>query len=182
MTARAALPATPARTGVWVAIAAISMSFAAFTSALVVRSGPGGDWERLRLPPILFVNTAVLLLSSGALEICRRRFSAGAPARSWLAATAALGAAFVAGQVLAWRALAGEGVFLATSPSSSFFYVLTVIHALHVLGGLAGLTYAWGRLARTPDTAGGVLAAAATFWHFMGALWLYVLLVLVVRM
>jgi len=172
---------TPARTGVWVGMAAISMSFAAFTSALIVREGPGSDWQHFRLPPVLYVNTLVLLASSALLEVSRRRRRAGAPARGWLAGSGLLGVLFLAGQILAWRALAAQGVFLATSPSGAFFYVLTVVHAVHVLGGLAGLAYAYGRLVRTPVSAAGVLTAAATYWHFMAALWLYVLFVLVAR-
>lgn len=182
MTAPAArAPWTPARTGVWVGIAAISMSFAAFTSALIVREGPGSDWQHFRLPPVLYANTLVLLISSALLEIGRRRQRDGRAASSWLAASGILGVAFLLGQIVAWRALAAQGLFLASSPSSAFFYLLTVIHAIHVTGGLAGLGYTYRRLARTPGSAAGVLTAAATYWHFMAALWLYVLFVLVAR-
>ncbi len=185
--ARATSRAVPAQTGVWVGIAAISMSFAALTSALIVRQGSGGDWWHFHLPAILFVNTLVLLASSLSLQVSRARLGqdgivALPRAARWLSLTLGLGLAFVAGQVLAWRDLAAQGLFLATSPSSAFFLVFTALHAVHVLGGVAGLAYALHRLNRSHTTVPvGVLGAVSTYWHFMGALWLYLLLVLAWR-
>ena len=166
----------PAETGVWVGIATICMSFAALTSAMVVRQSAAPDWRHFQLPPILYVNTLILLASSFALESGRRRSSA-----HLVRVTLGLGVLFVAGQVMAWRQLAAQGLFLATSPSSAFFYVFTALHSLHVLGGLAGLLYV---LRRLPDTAGvapTALGAAALYWHFMGILWLYLLAILSIR-
>ncbi len=83
----------------------------------------------------------------------------------------------------AWRDLAAQGLFLATNPSSAFFYVLTALHALHVLGGVTALGYILGRLHTStagPSTA--ALDAASLYWHFMGVLWLYLLLVLALRL
>jgi cytochrome c oxidase subunit 3 len=184
-------PASPARTGVWIGIATITMSFAAYTSALVVRQGAGADWQHFRLPPILFVNTLLLLASSGTLEMGRRRLLAGwagagreaKPGTGWLYLTLVLGVLFIAGQVLAWRDLTAQGLYLATNPSSAFFYVLTGLHALHLLGGVAALGYVLGRLhgrGDWPPTA--ALGAATLYWHFMDVLWLYLLLVLVLRL
>ena len=106
------------------------------------------------LPSILYFNTLVLLASSVTLEVSRRRiatFMGGlksqvqSPAR-WLYITLFLGLLFVAGAVRAWSQLRAEGLYLATNPSSSFFYLLTAMHALHVLGGLTGLIYVIGKL------------------------------------
>jgi cytochrome c oxidase subunit 3 len=182
-------PISPARTGIWIGIAAITMSFAALTSALVVRQGAGSDWEHFQLPPILFFNTLLLLASSVTLQRTRSRMAAvpteeaaGAAGLPWLYLTMGLGLLFVTGQVLAWRSLAAQGLFLATSPNSAFFYVFTAVHALHVLGGLVGLSYAVVRLHRRADAASReVLGTAAVYWHFMDGLWLYLLLVLAVR-
>jgi len=169
----------PARTGVLVGIAAISMSFAAFTSALVVRQGASPDWQHFRLPTILYFNTLLLVASSFTLETCRRRQP---PGRPWLYLTLAFGLLFVLGQVLAWRSLARQGLFLATSPSSAFFYIFTALHGLHLLGGVAGLLYALHRLNRAPGPAGAAtLGAAALYWHFMAVLWLYLLALLALR-
>jgi cytochrome c oxidase subunit 3 len=170
-----------ANTGVWIGIAAITMSFAALTSALVVRQGAGSDWEHFQLPPILFLNTLVLLGSSVTMHRSRS-LAAASGALFWLFLTLALGLLFVAGQVVAWRYLAAQGLFLATSPSSAFFYVFTALHALHVLGGLGGLGYTIARVRRRVDSGSQrVLATAAVYWHFMDGLWLYLLLVLAVR-
>jgi cytochrome c oxidase subunit 3 len=171
-----------ASTGIWVAIAAITMSFAALTSALIVRQGAASDWEHFQLPPILFLNTLVLLASSVTMHRSRAQAAAGG-ALPWLYVTLALGLVFVTGQIVAWRQLASQGLFLATSPSSAFFYVFTALHGLHVLGGLGGLSYTVGRVHRRVDPGSQrVLATAAVYWHFMDGLWLYLLLVLAVRL
>ncbi|HYL55758.1 MAG TPA: cytochrome c oxidase subunit 3 [Gemmatimonadales bacterium] len=172
----------PARTGVWIAVGTISMTFAALTSAMVVRQGAAPDWRHFQLPPLLYFNTLVLLASSGTLEWSRRRIdSARGPAGVYL--TLALGVLFVAGQVVAWRQLAAQGLFLATAPSAAFFYVFTALHGLHVLGGLGGLTYVLHRLRGGGSTPAprAALGAATLYWHFMDGLWLYLLVILVTR-
>jgi cytochrome c oxidase subunit 3 len=175
----------PSSTGIWVVLFAITMMFAAFTSALIVRKGSSLDWQTFTLPSILYFNTLLLLASSVALEVSRRRvatFMGGLksqvenPAR-WLYITLFLGLLFVVGQYAAWAQLRAEGLYLATNPSSSFFYVLTVTHALHVLGGLVGLTYVIRKLSKSALRR-STLVATARYWHFMGVLWLYLLLLL----
>ena len=172
-------------TGIWVVLFAITMMFAAFTSALVVRKGASLDWRHFTLPSILYFNTVLLLASSVTLEVSRRRVAvfmgglknqAESPAR-WLYITLFLGLLFVAGQYLAWLQLSGEGVFLATNPSSSFFYVLTAAHALHILGGLAGIIYVLHKLSKSVLRR-STLDATARYWHFMDVLWVYLLLLL----
>ncbi|HXY02909.1 MAG TPA: cytochrome c oxidase subunit 3 [Terriglobales bacterium] len=177
-------PLTPAKTGIWVAFAAITMSFAALTSALVVRQGTALDWHHITLPPILYWNTLILIASSLTLELARRRLvyargfeSQGAAPMRWLVITLSLGLLFVAGQYVAWLQLKSEGLYLATNPSSSFFYVFTGVHAAHVLGGLCGLIYIISKLRRSVLER-GTFVAAAQYWHFMDILWLYLLFVL----
>ena len=177
-------PLTPAKTGVWVAFAAITMSFAALTSALVVRQGAALEWYHITLPPILYLNTLVLLASSLTLELARRRLAhtrifesqIAAPMR-WLVVTLSLGLLFVAGQYVAWLQLKSEGLYLATNPSSSFFYVFTGVHAVHVFGGLCGLIYVMNKLRRSVLRR-STFIAAAQYWHFMDVLWLYLMFVL----
>jgi cytochrome c oxidase subunit 3 len=172
----------PASTGIWVVLAAITMSFAAFTSALVVRKGGSLDWRPFTLPVILYANTLVLLASSVTLEISRRRVAvfmggirsrAANPAR-WLYFTLSLGLLFLAGQYVAWRQLSAQGLYLATNPASSFFYVLTAAHALHVLGGLGGLARVIRKL-NTLTLRRSTLDATSRYWHFMDVLWIYLL-------
>jgi cytochrome c oxidase subunit 3 len=180
-------PLSPAQTGVWIGIGAITMSFAAYTSALIVRQGASPDWQHFRLPPVLYLNTLLLLASSGTLERGRRllhrevpwRAASAAQGPAWLLLTLVLGLLFIAGQVLAWRDLARQGLFLATNPSSSFFYVFTALHALHLLGGVAALGYILVRLhASAAWTPLNAVDATSLYWHFMDVLWLYLLAVL----
>jgi cytochrome c oxidase subunit 3 len=188
----AAPKAIPAQTGVWVAVSAIAMSFAALTSALVVRQASGTDWQHFVIPRILYLDTLILIASSYTLELSRKRFAAEAagPERAtlrssglyWLYMTQTLGLLFVAGQFLAWRSLAAQGLFLATSPSSSFFYLLTAMHGLHLLGGVLGLLYVGFRLRRRARNAQTSLGTAAVYWHFVDLLWVYLLLVIAIRM
>src|SRR5260370_12369180 len=128
------------RSGIWVGIFAIIMSFAALTSALLVRQG-SGEWSHIVLPSILYANTAALLLSSFSMEMSRRELARSAGVKSWLAITLLLGLSFVSGQYLAWRQLAAQGLYLATNPNSSFLYAFTVMHARHLLGGTTLLVY-----------------------------------------
>jgi cytochrome c oxidase subunit 3 len=175
----------PSSTAIWVVLFAITMMFAAFSSALFVRKGSSQDWRSFTLPSILYVNTLVLLASSVTLEVSRRRVAAfmggrrsqvESPAR-WLYITFFLSVLFVAGQYVAWLRLRSQGLYLASNPSSSFFYVLTATHALHVLGGLTGMAYVLRKL-HNSVLKRSTLDATARYWHFMGGLWLYLLLLL----
>ena len=181
----------PTRTGIWVGLAAIAMVFAALTSALYVREGSATDWHHIVLPPILWFNTLALIASSIALETARHRVAAfmrgkepsKAAANLWLNATLALGLVFVVGQYLAWLKLRSEGLYLPTNPNSSFFYVFTGVHVVHVVGGLGGLTRV---LAKFRGFAGplrrSTMDATSYYWHFMGMLWIYLLMVLWIKL
>jgi len=175
----------PASTGIWVALASIAMTFAALTSALIVRQGSSNDWHHFTLPPVLYLNSMIIVASSATLEVAKKRINAfmsasktqqGAPATQ-LYATFCLGLLFVAGQTYAWLQLKAQGFGLASNVSYSFFYVLTVAHAIHVLGGLGGLVRVIGKLNRA-TLKRSTLNATSLYWHFMGVLWLYLLLLL----
>jgi cytochrome c oxidase subunit 3 len=189
--------AEKSETGVWVAVAAISMFFAAFTSSMIVRQGVTPDWLHFQLPRVMYVSTLVLLASSLTLELARRRFADAPDSGSaftesgrmlvskgmyWMYVTGALGLLFVLGQMLAWRSLRAQGLYLATNPSSSFFYVFTVTHAIHLLGGICGVAYVLARLRKTSGVARkSGFGAFSIYWHFMDILWVYLLLLLVLR-
>ncbi|HKV05789.1 MAG TPA: cytochrome c oxidase subunit 3 [Candidatus Acidoferrales bacterium] len=175
-------PGTPQRTyatGMAVALSAILMFFVALVSAEIVRRGfPNDDWQPLDLPwRIVSLNTLILLASSVTLASSRRLLHARDEEgfRHWWGVTAILGLFFVAGQVIAWRQLAAAGAFLVTNPSSSFFYVFTAAHGLHLLGGIAGLLAVAFRPVRrlTLESATGVVAM---YWHFLDGLWLFLFL------
>lgn len=170
--------------GIWVGVFAITMSFAAFTSALFVREGTA-DWTHLSLPPVLYFNTVLLLASSFTLERARKSFTPGMfadleahrKASAWVLLTLLLGLGFCVGQFRAWQDLRAEGIYLATNPNSSFFYLLTFLHAVHVLVGILVLVYLAGRLMASHTAfRRSLFENTAVYWHFMAVLWIYLLL------
>ncbi len=196
------------RLGMMVGLVAVSMLFVAFTATYMFRHSLGrydpvtgtyiNDWQPLRLPlGLLFLNTAVLALSSFTMEKARRaafRAAVVTPITSlpgiadderqipWVPITAGLGLAFLAGQFEAWRIMEGRGVFLASGPSSSFFYVLTALHGIHLFGGILALGYAVLVMyrSRALERRRIVVDVTAWYWHFMGILWAYIFAVLAV--
>jgi cytochrome c oxidase subunit 3 len=191
------------RVGLIAGLSSVTMIFVALTSALIVRRGlptfdlrTGGyvrDWLTLSLPvTMLLVNTLLLVLSSFTVELARRQIArrmALAPVASipgvslgrernypWLGATVVLGLGFLAGQWTAWQELAARGFYLATSSSSSFFYLLTGAHAVHLAGGLIVLSWALAiSLLRKPLERQRIMVdVTAWYWHFMAFLWIYI--------
>jgi cytochrome c oxidase subunit 3 len=166
-------------TGLFVLLAASTMLFAAFTSAMVVRRGLSDDWASMAKPPILLVNSGFLLASSVALDWARRALKSRERAKfnRWWTAGTALGLLFLGGQALAWSQLNAAGVFISSNPSSSFFYVLTVAHAFHLLGGLTALIYVdvQALRLRLGPAKRTVIDISAIFWHFLDGLWLYLM-------
>ncbi len=178
------------RSGIWLCLFTISMSFAAFTSALFVREGTS-DWGHIVLPSILYFNTFLLLCSSATIEISRRYLSGGRLIDSeksrkgalWLLCTLILGVAFCVGQFFAWQQLRAQGLYLATNPNSSFFYVLTFMHVLHLLVGVAVLTYLTGRvLAGHSSFRRSLFDSTAIYWHFLGVLWVYLFMLCLMKL
>lgn len=174
------------RLGVWMFLATVTMLFAAFASAYIVRRS-GSDWVPIGLPTVLWLNTMALLGSSLALEAGSWMGSR----RQWRRASAvlgsafALGLAFLAGQVLAWQELMAAGVYMPASPHSAFFYLLTGVHAVHLVGALAFLgtvcVRTWAGLgARDADRWRYMTGLARTVWHFLLGIWVFVFLLLAI--
>ncbi len=179
--AAAALPISPARIGAWLLVAAITILFAAFTSTYLVRRGEA-DWRVGPLPVVLWATTALILASTVTMERARKSARDGQMRglRLWLGATTALGLAFLGGQWAAWRQLVEAGIYLATNPHSSFFYLLTGAHGLHLAGGIGALLYALrtAPAAATPADALDIADPVATYWHFLAGLWIYLFVIL----
>jgi cytochrome c oxidase subunit III len=197
------------RLGMALALIAISMLFVAVTAAFLMRQHWGGklsaesmtlvrDWVAIPLPfNLLFLNTFVLLASSVTMELSRRAAMRAAvlgpvlvmpgirndQKRSpWLAATIALGITFLSGQTLAWRWVAARGFLQTSRPSTSFFYLLTITHALHLTVGLLVLMYAAAAtLLHKPAISRRITVDVASwYWHTMGLLWIYIMILLAV--
>jgi cytochrome c oxidase subunit 3 len=181
------------------ALASDLMFFIALVSAFFARQSSGHfnannawvlDWRPIALPPILWINTALILLSSLTMEIGRRHFfreidvmeewlGLGRPtmrrAAPWLIATVFLGGLFLAGQWIAWKQLVDQGVFFASNPSSHFFYLITGTHGLHLLVGVLALATAMLALIflRRIELRQVVVDCTAWYWHTMGAFWVF---------
>jgi cytochrome c oxidase subunit III len=187
------------RLGVLFALAGDLMFFVALVSAFFVRQGSGhfdpnenyvSDWRPLALPPILWINTAVLLLSSATMEMARRQlfseidvmeewFGLGRPAvkraSPWLAATILLGSLFLTGQWIAWQQLASQGLFFGSNPNSHFFYLITATHAVHLVIGILALfaTFAGLFLLKRVVWRQIAIDCTAWYWHTMGLFWIF---------
>lgn len=174
-------PATNGQLAVLGILATAGMLFAGFASAYLVRR-EGADWNREALPTILIFTTLILLISSGTLEIARSAMKRGdrSVALLWTGTTTFLGLAFLAGQFDAWQQLAARGLYLPSGPYSAFVYLLTAMHGLHLLGGIVGLCYLLWRLTRAERVGQvtDVLRNCATYWHFVGGVWLLLYLLL----
>jgi cytochrome c oxidase subunit 3 len=178
--ATAARPA--AKAALWVFLAVASSLFALFISAYAMRLGYA-DWAPLPRPPLLMLNTAVLVGASVAMQwtVHAARRGELARVRRGLGASGLLTVGFLAGQLVVWKQVNDAGFPLTSSAASSFFYLLTAIHGLHVLGGLVAWARATLRAWRAPEPARIRLGAelCATYWHYLLGVWavLYALLV-----
>jgi cytochrome c oxidase subunit 3 len=179
-------PAARYRIGAWVLIASVVMLFTALSSAYIVRSASSDDWHPIAMPRVLWLSTALILISSITLEVSRRSLKQQLDAAysGWLLLTGLLGLGFLSSQLFAWRQLVRQGVYLAGNPHSSFFYLLTAAHGLHLLGGILALSYLVMRTRKRRDTVegearrAGAADAVTIYWHFMDVLWIYLFLLL----
>lgn len=169
------------RIGMLVALAAILMMFMGLVSAYIVRSvSPNNDWTPLATPPSMWVSTAILFISSVTLELARRYLLIGRlqDYSRWLIVTGWLGFAFIVAQLWAWRSLAAQGIYLSSNPHSAFFYIMTALHGVHLLGGVIALCYLVIRAMQEKVLSGELKArriagveAARLYWHFLDILW-----------
>ncbi len=168
-------------TAITIALVSILMFFMALASAFIVLRRGSDVWVTVHLPPILLANTLILLASSFTLEAARRRLTLADPSgfrKLWLLTTG-LGILFVAGQLVAWRQLVAQGVYIASNQASSFFYIFTGAHAVHLLGGVGALLYVsfrkFDQKRISLSTAAGI---TSYYWHFMDGLWIFLLALL----
>jgi cytochrome c oxidase subunit 3 len=193
-----------ARVGLFFALGGDKMFFVALVSVFFVTKSSGhfdsyshyiNEWLPTAIPSILWLNTAVILFSSVTAEFARQSmfreqdamdewFGLGRPlsrrATIWLSITLVLGGLFLAGQWLAWNQLAAQHVFFRSNPSSHFFYLITVTHAIHLFLGIAALIAALTALqhSRSLSTRQVMVDTTVWYWHTMGLLWVFLFLLL----
>jgi len=168
-------------TAIAIALISIMMFFMALAAAFIVLRRGSDAWVTVHLPPILLANTLILLASSFTLEAARRRLSladASGFRKFWLLTTG-LGILFVAGQFFAWRQLVAQGVYIASNQASSFFYIFTGAHGVHLLGGVGALLYvSFRKIDATRVSLPAAAEITSYYWHFMDGLWVFLLALL----
>lgn len=176
----------PYKFTLWVGIGSIIMMFAAVTSAYVVRRS-AGNWLEFKLPSVFFVSMVVILLSSVTLQMSYQAFKKGREQtyKTMLLLTALLGFGFVGLQYKGWLDMDAIGATFTANPSSSFIYVISGLHAAHVLGGivalLTALTYAYYLPFKPTSRRLLRFQLTLNYWHFVGILWVYLLVFLVLQ-
>ena len=174
-------PLSKGQVGTWILLTAVIMLFAGLSSAYIVLRGVP-SWQNIELPSLLWPNTAILLLSSLAIELSRRAIRRNdiQSMKRWLTIVGLLGFAFLVGQLAAWRQLVNAGVYLPSTLQSSFFYILTGLHGLHLLGGIValGIVFVMALKNRLSAFRHEPLKLCATYWHVMDGLWIYLFLLL----
>ena len=173
------------RITMWIVLAAVMMMFMALTFAYVMLSS-SDNWRQLKMPNLLWLSTGLIILSSMTFESARKSLKHGNDSgySRWLLLTVILGLAFLASQLLAWQQLVAEGTYVASNPHSSFFYLLTGAHGVHLLGGILALDYLLIRTRRRRNNKGEEMKRQMTasvvslYWHFMDGLWIYLFLLL----
>ena len=171
----------PHKFALWVGIGSIILMFGSFTSAYIVRRS-AGNWLEFKLPDIFFFNTAVIITSSVALQYAYQSFRKGNEKlyKALLITTFVLGIAFVVFQYKGWEALNAIGATFTANPSSSFIYVISGLHAAHVLGGIAALlvalTHAYVLPFRPTLRRRQRFELVVHYWHFVDALWVYLIM------
>ena len=167
----------PAKLGLWVFLAVVTSLFALFISAYTTRM-EFGDWRPLPEPSLLWLNTGVLVLSSMALQWARAAADRGDgnALRKGLAAGGVLTLLFMAGQLEAWRQLAVLGYYADTNPANGFFYLLTSLHGIHLLGGMVALGRTASKVWGGCDPAEVALSVdlCTAYWHFLLIVWFVV--------
>ncbi len=174
----------PKKFAMWLLIASVAMLFAALTSAYIVRQAEG-NWLYFELPPMLYWTTGVILLSSIVLQVGYGFAKKGQneSLKLMVLTTFVLGLVFLVGQVLAWQDLVAHSVYFVGNPSGSFLYVLTGLHGLHIVSALIYLIIVLVsayRLKINPNNL-AQLEMCITYWHFLGGLWLYLFIFLILN-
>jgi cytochrome c oxidase subunit 3 len=153
----------------------VTSFFALIMSAYALRMDYG-DWVPLNEPQLLWVNTGLLVLASLAYQWTRNGAVSGRARRirPGLLVTGALTLAFLVGQVIVWRMLTASGQYASSNPANAFFYLMTVLHAVHILGGM----YVWARATLRvvkgahPESVRESVVLCTVYWHFLLIVWL----------
>ena len=171
----------------WFLLIVVLMTFGGLIGAYIVISTNGVlEWQPFNLPVQVYISTFLILVSSLTYAVAQRAINANRhiETKNWLLATTVLGGMFVSSQILAWLALVGRGFYMRSNPYAAFFYIMTALHAVHVIGGIIALGYILLRswqptiIEKEMEMRREIAGAVGWYWHFMGGLWLVLLCLL----
>ncbi len=172
----------PKKFAMWLFIGSVAMLFAAFTSAYIVRQAEG-NWLYFDLPNLFYITSGIILMSSFTLQWAYWEAKKDSLDRVKLLVgiTSLLGVAFLVGQVMAWRELVEHSVYLVGNPSGSFIYILTGLHGAHLISGIVFLLIVLNSTFKFKIHSKNLaqLEMCLTYWHFLGGLWLYLFVFLI---
>lgn len=172
---------------VWFLLMAVGMTFAGLLGAyLMLSTNEAAEWTPFEMPLQVWISTAIILGSSYTYYMAKRAVDVDEvmPARKWFGATTVLGALFVSSQLVLWLELVNRGLYMSGNPYAGFFYILTAAHVVHVLGGMIALSSIMLRgWYQSQDEAESqrrrdLARSVGWYWHFMGALWIVLFLML----
>lgn len=179
--------ADKSRIVMWCLLIVVMMTFGSLISLYIVIATDGAlEWKPFNLPFQIWISTALILASSIAYHISNTKLQNNqqSEAKKWLLATTVLGATFISSQILLWLNLVGQGVYVSSNPYAGLFFILTIVHAFHVLVGIAALGYivlrSWNKTADFAELAHrqAYSRVIGWYWHFMDGLWILLILLL----
>jgi len=170
------LAMNPKKFGMWLFMASVMMLFMSLTSAYIVRHAEG-NWVFFELPSLFYITSVIIVLSSITMQASyawAKRDNASM-AKTMLLITSVFGVAFLVGQFFGWKQLVGNSIYLVGNPSGSFLYILTGLHGLHIISAIVFLLIMLNASFTGKVHSGNMtkMEMCTTYWHFLGGLWLY---------
>ncbi len=175
------LAMNPKKFGMWLFLASVMMLFMSITSAYIVRQAEG-NWVYFDLPSLFYVTTVIIVVSSVTMQLAY--FAAKkdniSTAKTMVLITTVFGVAFLVGQFFGWKQLVANSIYLVGNPSGSFLYIITGLHGLHIISAVVFLLIILNAVFKGKVHAGKMtkMEMCTTYWHFLGGLWLYLFIFL----
>jgi len=175
------LAMNPKKFGMWLFLASVMMLFMSMTSAYIVRQAEG-NWVYFDLPSLFYVTTVIIVVSSVTMQLAY--FAAKkdniSTAKTMVLITTVFGVAFLVGQFFGWKQLVANSIYLVGNPSGSFLYIITGLHGLHIVSAVVFLLIILNAVFKGKVHAGSMtkMEMCTTYWHFLGGLWLYLFIFL----
>ena len=175
------LAMNPKKFGMWLFLASVMMLFMSITSAYIVRQAEG-NWVYFDLPSLFYVTTVIIVVSSVTMQLAY--FAAKkdniSTAKTMVLITTVFGVAFLVGQFFGWKQLVANSIYLVGNPSGSFLYIITGLHGLHIVSAVVFLLIILNAVFKGKVHAGSMtkMEMCTTYWHFLGGLWLYLFIFL----